>query len=270
MQPSANLWTTLCEDLQAKRHSAHQEEYVRVAQEFVNLARQILRETSPRLGDACEIAGDICQETAARDEAITFYAEACEIAETSGNQASAGRVAGKLAEILDRPGEEHRAMEFYLRALNHFDELNDHSLHATLLSGLAAARSRIGDHDGARKAYEQAIEILTRLHGDKHPDLAVIYTNLGVCLSEVGDYPLAERAHLHALSLREAIYGSNHPEVAHSLTNLGVLNHSRGDQAQAARYYEAALQIYQHFADPEAREIQQLEAALGRLDALGN
>ena len=73
VQPTADLWATLCQDLHGRRQQVQQNEDARVAEDFVQSARQILRPGSARLRDALEIAGDICQEAGLVSQALSYY-----------------------------------------------------------------------------------------------------------------------------------------------------------------------------------------------------
>ncbi len=265
MQPSADLWQTLCSDLQEQRGQVRREEYSRVARDFLTAARQLLRAGSPRLGDACEIAGDICSEAGTPLDAVEFYQEAYAIATASGVPSISGRISGKLAELLSESGEEYQAASFYEKAVRHFDDAGDHSQHMPLLNALASVRRKCGDFKGATRAYLQGIAILTRMHGPQCPEVALLYNNLGVALTEEGDFTAAEDAHLQALAVREHVFGATHPEVAHSLLNIGVVNHLRGEPTKARRFYIAAQDIYKNFSPPDSPELTKITENLRRL-----
>jgi len=266
MQTTANLWETLCADLQARRTDSAREEYLRIATDFAEAARCVLRPGSNRLADAWEIAGDICRDAGGNQEARKFYLEAFSIAEGHSLDAQAARIAAKLAENFSVPGEEAQSISHCEKALHHLDAAGDHSQHTYLLSLKAARQRELGQPQAAADTYQEAMEMVEKLHGKNNPDLAVLWNNLGIALMECGDLAAAEKAELQALELREKLFGANHPEVAHSLANLGVLYHYRNEPVQASRYYSAALDIYGHFLPPGAPEIVNLQENLKRLE----
>jgi tetratricopeptide (TPR) repeat protein len=267
MQPTANLWETLCADLQTQRTQSAREEYLRVATDFADAARNVLRPGSNRLADAWEIAGDICRDAGGRQEARKFYLEAFSIAEGLQLDAQGARIAAKLAENFSVPGEEAQSISHCDKALRHLETAGDHSQHTFLLSLKAARQRALGDYPGAVETYREAMDLVEKLHGSNNADLAVLINNLGIALMEAGDLAGAEKAGLQALELREKLFGATHPEVAHSLSNLGVLYHYRGESVQASRYYRAALDIYCHFLQPDAPEIRILQENLKKLEA---
>lgn len=267
MQATADLWATLCQDLHGRRQQVRQEEYARVAEEFVQSARQILRPGSPRLRDALEIAGDICQEAGLVNHALEYYEQGA--AEPEQEPEASGRIAAKIAQLQTERSSWSQAAFWYERALDLLDREGDHSQHPPLLNALASAQKAAGNFPAAESAYRRAIEFDTQLHGPQNPEVATYLTNLGVELTELGRLDEAEDLLLQGLSVREHCYGANHPEIAHSLTNLGVVYHTRGIYARAAEYYQAALEIYRRFKSSRSPEVQFLQTQLDRLAAAG-
>ena len=267
MQPTANLWQLLCQDLHEQRMSAKRADFVRVAHQFVADASRVLRPGSSRLADAREIAGDICAEAGDLPAAILHYQAAYEmVAPLEKPPTAAARLAAKLAERLNDCERPEESLTFCQHALHHFEDCGDHSQHTNLLNLRASLERRGGQPLQAIKSYAEAIALVESYHGASHQDLAVLHNNMGVAWIEAGDLESAEKTLLQALGLREHIFGATHPEVAHSLTNLGVLYHTRGDAPQASRFYSAALDIYRHFLTPDAEEIRTLEENLRQLE----
>lgn len=263
MQPTADLWATLCQDLHGRRQQVQQNEYARVAEDFVQSARQILRPGSARLRDALEIAGDICQEAGLVPQALSYYEQGA--GEPEQELTATGRIAAKIAQLASENGEWKRAAEWYERALGLLDRAEDHSQHPFLYNSLASVRKAMGDFGAAEVAYRRAIQMTMDLHGPNDPEVATYMTNLGVELTELGRLEEAEDLLLQGLALREHLYGANHPEIAHSLTNLGVVSHARHNYQRAGEYYEAALDIYRRFNSSESSEIKFLKENLDRL-----
>jgi len=61
MQTTANLWDTLCRDLEAERSQTSHDQQSVAAQRFKETAAKMFQESSPRRCDSLEIAGDVCQ-----------------------------------------------------------------------------------------------------------------------------------------------------------------------------------------------------------------
>jgi len=260
MQTTANLWEVLCRDLESQRQTARAEQYHEIAEKFLAAARQVLRANSPKMCDAIEIAGDICQASGHRREAIENFREALNSSLAIGVTTSAARVAAKLALLLDQMGEVREARQAYESALSLYEQSHDHSQHTMLLSQLGALRKRSGDVTGAIEAYERAMEVAMALHGDTHPEVSAAANNLGVAYIEARNFDRAESLHMQALATRERCYGATHPEVAQSMANLAVVYHSTGQYDKAEAFYSGALKIYKRFRGSDDAEMQTVQA----------
>lgn len=260
MQTTANLWEVLCRDLESQRQNVKAEEYHEVARNFLDSARKVLRPDSPRLCDAVEIAGDICQAAGRYDDAAANFEDALEKSLKFGTRTGSARLAAKAALLYDQRDESERAVKAYERALSLYDETNDRSQHAMLLNQLGSLQKRSGDLAGAMKTYERAMDVASVVYGDKDPEVAAAANNLGVAFTEVGDYVKAENLHMQALSIRETTYGPMHPDVAQSMANLAVVYHASGDSQKAHGYYTGALDIFKRFRPDDDAEVQTVKA----------
>ncbi len=260
MQTTANLWEVLCRDLESQRQHATAEQYRDIARDFLASARQMLRSNSPRLCDAIEIAGDVCQAAGQMGEAALDFEEALRKSREFGVTQSSARLAAKLALVLDYLGELQRAREVYNESVDAYDQLHDHSQHSMLLNQLGALCKRQGDLVAAEQAYFRAMEVATRLHGPNHPEVGIAANNLAVAYGEAREFVKAENLHMQALSIREKCYGAMHPDVAQSMANLAVVYHATKNFDKARVYYENALQIYRRFRKADDEEIQVVKA----------
>lgn len=265
MRTTANLWEVLCRDLNAKRARVDTAEVPDIARQFREAAERILRPKSPRMCDAVEIAGDVCQSAGFPAEAARHLDEALRQNVALRQDAAAARVATKLAILRDGQGDVERARQLYRQALQHFDLAHDHSHDCMLLSNLASLERRSGFIDDAVECYEQALDRAARMFGEVHPEVALACNNLGVALTDAGDYVRAENIHLRALGIREKAFGAMHPDVAQSLGNLAVVYHSAGDLAKAEAYYKAALQTYAVTHHPDDPELASVKENYGKL-----
>lgn len=260
MQTTANLWETLCQDFESRRQHASPEEYLEVAKSFVDSAKHVLRPDSPRLSDAIEIAGDVCQACGKTGEAAEQFEDALRTASRIGAWISAARIAGKLAVLYDAANDLVRARDYYERAIEYYERIGDHSFHSQLLNGYASVCRRAGDAGEAERAYLRAMDVAQRIHGEAHPEVAVAANNLGVAYTDAGDFVRAENMHMQALAIREKCFGGMHPDVAQSLGNLAVVYHASRDYDRAENFYRAALDIYTRFRPEEDSEVAGVRA----------
>ena len=65
-----------------------------------------------------------------------------------------------------------------------------------------------------RKYYEHALKIGEKLHGHKHPSVAVVLHNLGGLWEKAGEITKAISHYQEALAIEEEIYGDTHHTVS--------------------------------------------------------
>jgi len=265
MQTTANLWDVLCRDLESQRQVPTPEKHVLAARKFKEAALQVFAAGSPRLCDALEIAGDVCQAAGYYEDAVVDFRESLDRNRNAGYLAPAARVATKLALLTEHEGDADAAADYYRQAVDLYDSVGDHSQHGMLLGNLASLERGRGNFEKAESHYLKAIATAAGIHGQTHPEVAQLYSNLGVAYTDAGLWSKAENMHLRALGIREHIYGPMHPEVAHSLSNLGVLYHLSGEFGKAASFYKAAIETYTPFEKPGDQECNAIRANLEKL-----
>lgn len=265
MRTTANLWEVLCRDFNESRGRTPAAGHAAAARQFRADAERILRPKSPRVCDAVEMAGDVCNEAGSPAEARAHFEESLRRNLELQQDAGAGRVAAKLAFLCEQTGDTEAARGFFRTALDAFERACDHSHDCLLLSALASLERHNGNLAAAISLYENAIERATRIHGEHHPTVATLCNNLGVALTESGDFVRSENVHLRALGIRENAFGPMHPEVAQSLGNLAVVYHLAGDYEKARGYYNAALQTYAATHAPDDPELAGLRENFSHL-----
>ena len=265
MQTTANLWEVLCKDLEAQRSQGSGEPHRLAARKFKEAAQQVFRNNSPRLSDALEIAGDVCQAAEFFSDAVLDFNGALASNLENGNIAAAARVAAKLALLSEQQGEESAAERYYGQAIELYEAAHDYSQHCMLASNLAGLEKHAGNFSACERHYLQALDTAVRLHGEIHPEVALVCNNLAVAYTEAGDWVRAENLHMRAMGIREQLFGAMHPEVAQSLANLAVVYHSSSNFSKARAYYEAALKTYLAFKNPDAPELAPIRANLEKI-----
>lgn len=107
----------------------------------------------------------------------------------------------------------------------------------------------------ALEYYQKAQDILERIFGMEHPDVATSYDNIGTVYQSKGDYDKALEYYVKALDIRERVLGSDHTDVANSYDNLGGVydntDYSKRDYDKALEYYQKALDINERVLGPE-------------------
>jgi len=124
------------------------------------------------------------------------------------------------------------AVHAYRNAINVFPPTAKRLL-ADCLSKLGTASYRSGDMVAAEKAFHHAIQVLEKLLGPDHEDVAAQLNNLGLMFFQKDDMDTAEPLYRRALEIDEKALGKNHATVATDLNNLALLYKRKGDLAAA-------------------------------------
>ena len=144
-------------------------------------------------------------------------------------------VASDLRDIgiaLSNAGEPRSALTPLRRTLRIYESVDNRPDVARTLDALGCAHLALGEHEAARKQFEQALLLAQDAFGAEHPQTARRLANLGNVLDDLGDYRAA-RAHLdRALAILESQYGPDHPDIAIVLVTLTVVLENLGERDQ--------------------------------------
>lgn len=129
---------------------------------------------------------------------------------------------------------------------------------ATILRSHAAVLDALKKTSQAKEAFEEAIGILKRVHGENHSDVASIYIHFS---SHYIDYHPAN-ALLYAqkaLKIQEALYGQNHPDLVFIMQLMGTAHSELKQYSQAKQWYERALALAKKMPQPADFNIGHLQ-----------
>jgi tetratricopeptide (TPR) repeat protein len=98
-------------------------------------------------------------------------------------------------------------------------------------------------HEAAMEKYEAALQIMKKVFGEEHADVAMCYINMGNVLLEQGKHEAAMEKYEAALQIVKKVSGEEHADVATCYKNMGNVLLEQGKYAVAMEKYEAALQI---------------------------
>jgi serine/threonine-protein kinase len=177
---------------------------------------------------------------------------------------------------------------------------------ATLALKLGEVYAKLGDYPEARELLEEAGELLGRIHGGDHPDLATALNdlaavdyfsghtaraeqlyresiamrrrlgqtgdlikpmnNLAAILLARGELTEAEEIYRESLERRRAALGERHPNVASSLLALGTTLYAAGDYTAAEPLLAEALDIRREVYGPASPPAAAVLAVQGALE----
>jgi len=228
-------------------------EAIPLAEEALDLLRQVWGENHPKLGGYLHNLGELHRKQGDDDRAETYYQEALKLIENNWGRShpETAKTLNSLALLYRSQGRYLDAEALYQETIAIYEQTigtNDPLLGITL-DNLANLYRTQGNYTEALALAERAKTIFeTRLAPD-HPTLGTSLNNLSALYKAMGDYekatPLLERS----LQILETNLGENHPQVAIVLSNVAALY---DDQYQ----YEKAIPLYQ-------RSINILENSVG-------
>jgi len=147
-------------------------------------------------------------------------------------------------ESADYPAEQAKAIQYFQKAIQLLEELEQPLDLATSLNNLALLYRSQGRYSEAEPLYLQALDVTRRQLGEEHPDTATRLNNLASLYDSQGRYSEAEPLYLQALDVTRRLLGEEHPSTATKLNNLASLYRSQGRYSEAEPLYLEALSIW--------------------------
>jgi tetratricopeptide (TPR) repeat protein len=106
-------------------------------------------------------------------------------------------------------------------------------------------------YEEAERLYRRALDILERVYGPEHHEVAVTLNNLAALAHARGRNDEAETLFQRALTIKERVFGPNHPDVAMTLNNLAVFYKSLRNYERAESLYQRSLSIFERALGPD-------------------
>jgi tetratricopeptide (TPR) repeat protein len=148
-----------------------------------------------------------------------------------------------LAEAHAAVGDEAQAIACLQRARRICADLADDVKRAKVLSHLALAVDRRGDHHEAAALLQEVLSVRRRLLPEDHPDIITCLNNLASCLFKHSEYERAVKLYEEVLAMKRRSLPRDHPDIALSLHNLSNCHMTQGEYGKAERLLEEALEI---------------------------
>jgi CHAT domain-containing protein/Tfp pilus assembly protein PilF len=137
-----------------------------------------------------------------------------------------------------------KARTNYERALNESrGAQGENADTAASYNGLGLALQTLGDYEAARKSFERALQIRTKVLGEEHRETAASFGNLGNVVRVLADYPAARKDLEECLRIRRKVLGEEDADTAASYNDLGLVLGALGDHLNARKDLERALEI---------------------------
>lgn len=194
-------------------------------------------------------AGEKATKAFAPEDALSYYSMALEalerLEETKENKEKRIDLLKKLGEISFNLSEWGLALEFYKRAVNLCDEIEDDANRAESLRKTGYVLNRMGNWKLAYQNFEQSLDISKKL-GDKF-GMADAHRGLGYIHWRSGEYEDAIAHYNKCIQLSMEI--SDMHTIALAFIELGNVHIETGDIDKAIEYYNRSLKELEPIGD---------------------
>ncbi|BBH00407.1 Tetratricopeptide repeat-like superfamily protein, partial [Prunus dulcis] len=175
----------------------------------MEIQRQVLGETDPRLGETCRYVAEAHVQALQFDEAEKLCQMALEIHRENGSPASLEEAADRrlMGLICDSKGDYEAALEHYVLAGMSMSA-NDQEVDAASIDcSIGDAYLSLARYDEAVFSYQKALTVFKTTKGESHPAVASVYVRLADLYNKIGKFKesksYCENAH--------RIYGKPNP-----------------------------------------------------------
>ncbi len=248
---TANLLNTLQERVVKLCEEGNWDEAMHATNAAVEKARASLEDdpgSIEELAASLEVKGDFLRQYGYLEDSKKAYFEALELLE--GNDSfteQLARINASVAVVYDSDGNEDKAIKYYLRSIELFEQMDPPSVLdvADLSNNLAYIYKSQGDFDTAETLYLKALKIFHETLGEDDEETAAVCNNVGALYLAAGYYEQAREIHMIALEARRKTFGEHHLETAQSHANLALALCETDELDWAGKHFERALEIFE-------------------------
>ncbi len=230
-------------------HEGQYRQAVSLAEEALELARQIWDEEHPNVATSLNNLAALYKSQGNLAEAEPLYQEALAMRQClfPGDHPDMAQSLNNLAGLYELQGRWDAAEQLIEEALAMTKRLfsTDHPDVADSLNNLAGLYESQGRLKAAEPLYEEALAMRKRLFPGIHPDVAGSLNNLAGLYKSQGRISAATSLLEEVLAMTKHLFPHNHPHVALSLNNLAFLYKSLGRLDSAEPLYEESLAMRQ-------------------------
>ncbi len=197
--------SSLVSALNARGHYAHEagddDSSLADLHEARDLAETLMGREHPQYAQIEVNLGNTYRTVGRADEAVELYRHALQVFETKHGPDNRMigftllNLGGTLVE-LDRPQEALDALTGARKIIG-----DDHPASQKVAAGIGTAWRMLGEHDKARAAFGEAVEITERVFGPAHPTVPGLLVAQGECSLALGEAAAASAAARRALDI---------------------------------------------------------------------
>lgn len=138
-------------------------------------------------------------------------------------------------------------------------------IQATLMQTMADVYQQLGLYEEAEPLLVKALVLRRQLHGERHRDVADIYSELGVLMYDLGEYDSSETLYRKAYEIDRAVFGDNDTIVAADLNNIATALRVNGEDDEAEKLLRQCLAVRLSIYGEDNLDVAHTLNHLGRL-----
>ena len=176
-----------------------------------------------------------------QDKALEFYIRSQEIYEEIGDQSGMASILNNIGLTYDELGNVQKAILCYNRSLKIQEEIGDKEGVALSLNNIGGIYNDQGQVKEALDCYTNSLEIYQEI-GEKE-GVARAFNNIGLIYSSQGKIKDALDYLNRSLLIREEI--GNRLSIATSLNNIALIYNEQGKVEEAITYIDSSRKLYE-------------------------
>lgn len=165
------------------------------------------------------------------------------------------RARQELAKALITEGRYQEAATHARKALRLARRANDGLSVAFACNDLAVTYKYLGRFGAARKLYEESLELIEKILGPDHTEIATVLHNMGGLEHARGRYAEAEAPARQGVAIRRRALGTDHPAVAADEAALAAILEELEKLDEAESLYRSAIETFTRVHGPMHEEL---------------
>lgn len=233
----------------------------------LDIQRQVLGETDPRVGETCRYLAEAQVQALQFDEAEKLCQMALDIHKENGSPASLEEAADRrlMGLICETKGDHEAALEHLVLASMAMVANGQEVEVASVDCGIGDTYLSLSRYDEAVFAYQKALTVFKTTKGENHPAVGSVFVRLADLYNKTGKLKESKSYCENALRMYEKpMPGVQPEEIASGLTDVSVIYESMNELEQAIKLLQKALKIYND-APGQQSTIAGIEAQMGVL-----
>ena len=122
-------------------------------------------------------------------------------------------------------------------------KLGDCNEVASTLCLIGSCLKRSGDYSDAESAYNEALQMLESINGDKHISLVDALMGMAELKNCTEEYDEATEYHVECLEIQKSAFGKIHDSIADTVYAMGLSKHNQGNYSRALVFFTKSIEI---------------------------